>query len=633
MKLSIVIVNFNVRYFLEQCLVSVERAIEGIDADVWVVDNDSSDDSMDMVRSRFPWVKCIDNEKNVGFSTANNQAANQSNSDFILLLNPDTILPEDNLRQTLAYMDAHPKCGALGIKMHDGSGTFLPESKRGMPSPWVAFYKIFGLSSLFPKSKRFARYHLGHLSETENQRVEILAGAYMLMRREAWEAAGGLDETYFMYGEDIDLSYSIEKAGFEVHYYVDSPIIHYKGESTKKGSLNYVFMFYNAMLIFARKHLSKSYAQVFSYLIRVAIYLRAGVSVAKRVLNKISLPLGDLLLYTGGMQLIIQYWESNHRFIEGGAYPEFYKWGITPAYGALWIVGILLLGGYRKPIQLNRVLLGLGLGTAFIFGLYALSDEAVRFSRALIVLGAGWMTFTVMLLRFSLSLFPSAGMGFWNSGQRKVGFIGNKENISSVQTMLGSQEKAELFMHLNMKDLGAQIYANDINEIIFDGEQLSYKEIIQWIVTWGGSMNLKFQIAYPSRQWMIGSESIHTQGAATNSAKLRLSEPETLRAKRSFDLAVVLFLWLLSPIAIWAPRIRNLWWNSFAVLFGSKTWVGYSGSANLLPKIRSGIIPVKFLTNKYLQDEADRAYAKTADVNLDARILIRYIRMGKQTKN
>ncbi len=628
MKLSIVIVNYNVRSFLEQCLRSVERAIEGIDAEVWVVDNDSSDDSMEMVRSIYPWVKCIDNKKNVGFATANNQAAAQSSGDYILLLNPDTILPEDNLKLALNYMKKNPKCGALGIKMHDGSGNFLPESKRGMPSPWVAFYKIFGLSSLFPRSKKFARYHLGHLSANENHRVEILAGAYMLMRKDAWDQAGGLDETYFMYGEDIDLSYCIEKAGFEVHYFADSPIIHYKGESTKKGSLNYVFLFYNAMLIFARKHLSKGYAKTFGLLIRAAIYLRAGVSVIKRIIQRISLPLGDLIIFTGGMQLIIRYWESNHRFIEGGGYPDFYKWGITPLYGFLWIIGMLLLGSYRKPIQLNRILLGLAVGTGLIFGLYALSPEDVRFSRALILLGAGWMTFSVMLLRFALSLFPAAGMGFWKSGQRRIAFVGDAESISIVEQMAQDEGNIDLFITIKDDKWTDHIHANDINEIIFDADALSYKDIISNIVARNAS-GIRFQIAYPKAQWMIGSDSIHTQGKTTKKDHLRIAQRDVLRAKRSFDIAVAAFLWILSPIAIWAPRLRVLWWNSFAVFIGVKTWVGYSGNPNDLPSLKMGVIPVKFLSDNTLQNEANLAYAKTVDVNLDARTLIRYIRIGK----
>ncbi|NVK05355.1 MAG: glycosyltransferase [Flavobacteriia bacterium] len=627
MKLSIIIVNYNVRYFLEQCLRSVEKAIDGLDAEVWVVDNDSSDDSMAMVADRFPWVKTIENKKNVGFATANNQAANDSKSDYVLLLNPDTILPEDNLKVALEYMTTHPKCGALGIKMHDGSGEYLPESKRGLPTPWVAFYKIFGLSSLFPKSKKFAKYHMGHLDAQSSHRVEILAGAYMLMKREAWEKAGGLDETYFMYGEDIDLSYSVEKAGYEVHYLADSPIIHYKGESTKKGSLNYVFMFYNAMLIFAKKHLSKGYARVFSLLIRFAIYLRAGLSVVKRIIKRTTLPLLDLALFVGGMQLLIGYWESNHRFIEGGSYPEFYKLGITPIYGLLYLLGITVIGGYRKPIQLNRIITGLLLGISIIFGAYALSPEEYRFSRALIVLGGVWMTFGVFFIRLVLSFFPTLGLGFWRSGQRRVGYIGSQEGASAIRSMAKEESKLNLFEKLNAGAIESQCELLDINELIFDAEQLSYKEIIECI-THNSHKGIKFQIAYPSEGWMIGSSSIHTQGKATAQEVFELSKGDVRRSKRTFDVVVVVFLWILTPFAIWAPRFNLLWWNSFAVLAGLKTWIGYSGDGRDLPQIRKAVVPIKHLSDNSLAPKVDKTYAATSDVNLDARTLIRYLRFG-----
>lgn len=628
MKLSIIIVNYNVRHFLEQCLYSVEKAIVGIDCDVWVVDNASVDDSMQMVREKFPWVNCIDNKDNVGFAKANNQAAIASNSDYILLLNPDTILPEDNLEKALAHMDAHPKCGAAGVRMYDGAGNFLPESKRGLPTPWVAFYKIFGLSTLFPKSEKFARYHLGHLDSDHNQRVEILAGAYMLMRRDAWNEAGMLDETYFMYGEDIDLSYSIEKAGYEVHYLADAPIIHYKGESTKKGSLNYVFIFYNAMLIFAKKHLSKGYASAFSLLIRFAIYVRAALSVGKRIVSRLALPVTDILLFTGGMQFIINYWEHNHRFIEGGSYPDFYKWGITPIYALLWVLGLILAGGYRKPIKLNRILSGLILGTSLIFILYALSPDEFRFSRALIIMGSAWMTFGVLALRFAISFIPGSQTGLWSTDQRRVGFVGHSKNSDSVKVLLKSDDRAlSTFDTLDINQLKEQCYALDINELILDSSALTYGQITD-IFKQYAHQKIHFQIAYPEEGWMIGSNSIHTRGQALGKKSYALNDGKVLRNKRTFDILVCLFLWTLTPIAIWAPRLRILWWQTFSVLFGMKTWVGYANPLPSLPSIKKGVIPIKNLQDKDLQMKADSAYASTADVNVDARALIRFLRKG-----
>ena len=254
MKLSVVIVNYNVEHFLEQCLYSVRRAMQGVEGEVFVVDNNSVDGSLKMLAAKFPKNKMIANKENVGFAKANNQAIRLSKGEYVLLLNPDTVVEDDTFTKTIAFMDSHPDAGGLGVKMVDGKGRFLPESKRGLPTPMTAFYKIFGLSKLFPHSRRFSKYHLGYLDEDEVNPVDILAGAFMLMRRATLDKCGLLDETFFMYGEDIDLSYRITLAGYKNYYFPETRIIHYKGESTKKTSVNYVLVFYKAMEIFANKY-------------------------------------------------------------------------------------------------------------------------------------------------------------------------------------------------------------------------------------------------------------------------------------------------------------------------------------------------------------------------------------------
>ena len=223
MKISVIIVNYNVEYFLEQCLYSVRRALKRIEGEVFVVDNNSSDGSNRMVKSKFPEVKLIENKDNRGFSKANNQGIRMAKGEYVLLLNPDTVVEDDTFSSIIQFMDEHPDAGALGVKMVDGSGNFLPESKRGLPTPGTAFYKMFGFSALFPKSKRFSKYHLGYLDENEIHEVEILAGAFMLLRKTVLDDIGLLDETFFMYGEDIDLSYRVIKAGYKNYYYPQNP--------------------------------------------------------------------------------------------------------------------------------------------------------------------------------------------------------------------------------------------------------------------------------------------------------------------------------------------------------------------------------------------------------------------------
>jgi GT2 family glycosyltransferase len=352
--LSVVIVNYNVKYFLEQALRSVEKAIQGMDAEVWVVDNNSVDGSVAMVQELFPWVNLIANKHNVGFSRANNQAIRESNSRYVLLLNPDTVLQDDSLHKCVEYMELVPEVGALGVRMIDGKGKFLPESKRGLPSPAVALYKMTGLSAVFPKSRVFGRYHLKYLSEHETHEVDVLSGAFMMMRTTALDQVGLLDEDYFMYGEDVDLSYRIVLGGYKNVYYAGTTIIHYKGESTKRKSANYVKVFYNAMVLFAKKHYSSSMAGWFAFFIQLAIYLRAGVAFFARLAEQIWLPLFDFLLIVSGYVGIAKYWELYHKFVRGYYPTEFY--GIhVPLYALVAIFFVWLSGGYDRITVARRL--------------------------------------------------------------------------------------------------------------------------------------------------------------------------------------------------------------------------------------------------------------------------------------
>ncbi|HYE56351.1 MAG TPA: glycosyltransferase family 2 protein [Chitinophagaceae bacterium] len=283
MQLSIIIVNYNVRYFLEQCLSSVYKAIATaqLNAEVFVVDNNSTDGSITYLRPRFPLTRFIANNQNAGFAKANNQALIQATGEYVLFLNPDTILPEDIFSQTIGFLKSHPNAGALGVRMVDGSGRFLKESKRGLPRAWASFCKMSGLTALFPKSKNFSEYYLGHLDERVTQPADVQAGAFFMARRDILNKAGGFDERFFMYAEDIDLSYRIQQLGYVNYYFADSAIIHFKGESTRKDT-RYVKLFYKAMHQFVQKHYRSGSGAVFSVLLKAAISLRSGASMLKR---------------------------------------------------------------------------------------------------------------------------------------------------------------------------------------------------------------------------------------------------------------------------------------------------------------------------------------------------------------
>jgi GT2 family glycosyltransferase len=265
-------------------------AMEGIKGEVFVVDNCSSDDSCIMTESKFPGVKLIRNNENRGFSAANNQALELSTGRYILLLNPDTIVSEDAFVKCLSFMDGHPDAGAAGVRMIDGTGRFLPESKRSLPTPATSFFRITGLWRLFPKSPSINRYYVGNIDEKTSARIDVISGAFMLISRMAYMKTGMLDEDYFMYGEDIDYSYRLLKSGFSNYYFPETSIIHFKGESTQKGNLNVVVNFYKAMLIFVRKHLARESGYLLIFAVKTAIFFRASLSFVKRIVRKLFFP-------------------------------------------------------------------------------------------------------------------------------------------------------------------------------------------------------------------------------------------------------------------------------------------------------------------------------------------------------
>ncbi len=278
MKLSVVIVSYNVRRFVEQCLDSVQKASEGIDTEVFVVDNDSADDTVEVIGSRYPWVHLIANGENLGFARANNIAIRQAQGEYVLLLNPDTVVAEPTLREAVNFMDAHPQAGGIGVRMHNADGTLAPESRRAIPTPWVSFCKMLGFSR---------RYYMSHLSWDEPGRIEVISGAFCLLRRKALDQIGLLDEDFFMYGEDIDLSFRLLKGGWE-NWYIPADIVHFKGESTQKSTFRYVHVFYQAMLIFFRKHYSHL-SVFYTVPIKMAIYFRATIALTDIVRKKLHL--------------------------------------------------------------------------------------------------------------------------------------------------------------------------------------------------------------------------------------------------------------------------------------------------------------------------------------------------------
>lgn len=284
MQLSVIIVSYNVRDFLKHCLLTVKKASENIDCEIFVVDNNSTDDSCTMTESEFPEITLIKNQTNRGFSAANNQAIKLSGGRFLLLLNPDTLIHPDTLHKCINFMDNHHDAGAIGVRMINGEGRFLPESKRALPSPLTAFYKSFGFSWIFPRSPVFSRYYLAHIDSFETAATEVISGAFMFIRREALEKCGLPDEDFFMYGEDIDLSYRLLQTGYKNYYYPGVQITHFKGRSTDRNTITDVLHFYNSMRIYLRKRSDGKKLNIYHNLLISATYFRESLALLNRLI-------------------------------------------------------------------------------------------------------------------------------------------------------------------------------------------------------------------------------------------------------------------------------------------------------------------------------------------------------------
>lgn len=644
MKLSILIVNYNVRYFLQQCLQSLQPALQGLEAEIFVIDNQSSDGSVEMVEQLFPAVKIIANQENVGFSKANNQGIRNASGDYILLLNPDTVVEESTLKKVCDFMDAHPEAGGLGVHMIDGKGNFLPESKRGLPTPSVAFYKIFGLSALFPTSRTFGKYHLGYLSKEQTHEVDVLSGAFMLLRKEALDKTGLLDEDFFMYGEDIDLSYRITKAGYKNYYFADTRIIHYKGESTKKSSVNYVFVFYKAMVIFARKHFAPGGAALFAFLIHFAIWLRAGISIAHRFLSRIWLPLLDGLLIYGGMIAIKNYWSINAQVAK---YPPFFMDVVVPIYILVWIFSSYLNGGYYTPVRISRMIRGLLIGTVVILVGYALLPEHLRFSRALILFGTAWASLSIAATRLSLHLSGWKKYRFSDSIKKRLIIVGDAEESQRVLSLImlsgsntnfigyvaqrnQSEKEHPLHSHClgNPEDLADLLSIYEINEIIFCGKNHSSADIIKHMLRIGNA-EIEIKIAPPESLFIIGSNSIHEKGDLYFVDVPSINNPVNRRNKRIFDLSMSLGLLLASPLLF--LFVENKWMffqNIFLVLSGKISWVGRDPQKDKIFKgLKIGVLSPAMLGKKNTDDPATRErlnalYAKDFKLYNDLKLVM-----------
>lgn len=601
MQLSVIIVNYNVKYFLEQCLYSVQKACANIDAEIIVTDNNSTDGSKEYLEQDFPTVNFIWNKENTGFAKANNLALAKAKGDFIMFLNPDTILSEDSIEKCFDFFTTHANAGAIGIRMVDGSGKFLKESKRAFPSPLTSLFKLSGLARLFPRSKTFARYHLGHLQEKENHEVDVLAGAFMMMPKKILDEIGNFDERFFMYGEDVDLSYRIQKAGYKNYYFAESTIIHFKGESTKRGSLNYVRLFYKAMSLFVKKHYSGSKAGVFTFLIQVAIMIRAFFSAMGKLLNIIGLPILDACIILGSFGLTRILW-SNYIRQEINYSPNV-LFIAFPFFTALFLITAFYSGLYDKGYKQMQLIRSTAIAAVVLLSGYALLPESIRFSRGVLITGI-MLAFVMMnFMRLLFIKWRYLETSNEDEERRQTIVVANEKDFMIIAEMLQQAGMTERILGRAGNEsentspvLGAVaqipelVKKYQLKEIIFCENGLSFKEIINAIQNLPVTTRNKFHAS--GSHSIVGSDSKNSSGDfIAHSKKYKIGMPLQRRNKRMIDIMVSLLFMLAAPVIIFIKKnIAGFYKNVFAVLAAKKTWVGYATGSKDLPVIKTPVI-------------------------------------------
>ena len=643
MVLSIVIVNYNVKEFLTQCLESIYRSKTEYTFEVIVVDNASADSGESRILKAFPEVRWIANTENIGFGRANNQGFEAAKGTYTLILNPDTVVQEDTLEVCIDYLKSHPEVGGLGIKGIDGTGQFLPESKRGLPTPMTALWKITGLSRIFTKSSFFARYHMGHFDPDGNHKVDILVGCFMMVPTALLREVGGFDPRYFMYGEDIDLSYELLKTGHENHYISDSQIIHYKGESTKRGSLNYVKMFYQAMIIFARKQFSGSSALAYTLLIYVGIYLRAGLALLARLAKSAATPIIDILLLAFTLDQLKTYWEHNHRFINGGSYPDTYTYYVQGSYILFWLLALALSGVYTKNTRPAVIARSMTIATLVIGFFYGLLPEGLRFSRALLLLG-GLAGITMLILWRSIIGLLTGKHLFTLPVQRpRMLYLGSDAGRESLQKLLTEngivpafflQDMASDNGAVDLEKLEAKIQLYNINECVVESTARPASVLMQIMSVLGTQTNVKSLVT--SGPYIVGSNSSLNQGETYGLGQFNVADANYRRQKRLLDITLTLLLILTLPLSLTLAAIAGrakgyINWLTYSgkIIAGKATLVGYTTEAaakNHLPILPTPIFDIATGIPKVLNVSQSVSalvtnYAKEAELKSDLRQL------------
>jgi GT2 family glycosyltransferase len=573
LDLSVIIVNYNVKEFLQNLLHSIEKASANLSKEIIVVDNASDDGSVEVIREKFPYVNLIENKINVGFGKANNQGLAIAKGKYILFINPDCIVSEDTLDKMISFFGGHSDCALAGCKILNSDGTLQLACRRSFPGPWTSFTKVTGLSNLFPKSRIFARYNLTYLDENKTYEVDAVSGSFMMMRKTVYDNVGGFDEQFFMYGEDLDLCYRIQKAGHKVFYVHSTQVIHYKGESTKRSNLDETKLFYDAMHLFVKKHLS-SFPLV-EIILRSAIGFRKLFAfIGKRKLSLYS-AIADVLLFNISLFAAEKFYKNITEWVgfDPGAY-----WIVYTIPVFIHVLVAFLSGVYKK----DEVSVLRNIGAMFISFLIITSAtfffKQYAFSRAVVLITFIFLLLGTTLYRIFLKLFFKVGIKIDGTLNRRTVIIGtDDEAIKLAQKIKSQKSEFHSFIGLIGKThsvIGLEVAGfkvvgsigniknvfsgNKINEVIFSSEEISYSDMMS-IVSASKDHNVDFKIVGSDMNFVVGKGSVSMlDDIPLVEVNYNISNPTVRTLKIIFDYAISIpVLFTLYPVIILISKLTG----------------------------------------------------------------------------
>lgn len=647
MDLSIIIVNYNVKEFLQNLVHSLQKAVSKITHEIIVVDNASDDGSVEFINEKFPHIKLITNQINLGFSKANNAALKIAKGKFILLINPDTIVSEDTITKMIGFFHDHSDAGLAGCKILNPDGSLQLACRRSFPGPWTSFCKVTGLSAMFPKSKLFAKYNLTYLDENSTYEVDAISGSFMMMKREAYEKVGGFDEQFFMYGEDLDLCYRIQKNGYKVYYYPGTQIIHYKGESTKRSSLDETKYFYNAMNLFVKKHFSSF------YLVEIILLFAIGFRKFFAFVGRRKLAISAIILDVIFFNLSLISAEKLYlRFTSWTGFPEFSYPFILVIPAAIHVLVAAFVGVYRKNSLSVLRNTGAIFISFFIISSLTFFFKQFAYSRAVFLITYIFLLVSLAAWRIILKLFFKVGLEPATSSKRTLIVGTNKTAVVIAEKLTKKFTDDHIIQGLvgyshkeignavsgyqvigSLDNINKVIVDKKINEVIFSTDELSYNQMMS-VVSNNTADGVDFKLIGSNLDFLVGKASVSVlDDIPLIDIKLNISNSLSRFVKSLMDYSICLFaLIFIYPLIYLISKVGKRETDFTKFILGIPTI--FSGRVSLVGPKNQSDSPKIFLGKKgltgfwYLENESansaeklDLIYARNQNIWLDLEIL------------